>query len=85
METELASLWDTGCAWAGRVARQWLLVRLEQGIPGEMLFPSTRSAGKPWGKVAQYNAAKQVLTDAGIDSTEGAAEKRPLRLPDGWQ
>jgi integrase len=51
-------------AWAGQLLRYWLEVRAEQGIPGSMVFPSTKSTGKPWGKVAQYNAAKEVLRAA---------------------
>jgi integrase len=59
--------------WAGQLLAYWLTVRAEQGIPGEMLFPSTKSTGKPWGKVAQYNAAKEVLTSAAIDDVEGGS------------
>jgi integrase len=60
-------------AWAGQLLQFWLGVRAEQGIPGAWVFPSTRSSGKPWGKVAQYGAAKDVLRDAGIDSVEGGS------------
>jgi len=60
-------------AWAGQLLRYWLQVREEQGIPGSMVFPSTRSSGKPWGKVGQYNAAKDVLRAAGIDDVEGGS------------
>ena len=59
--------------WAGRLLRYWLEVRREQGIPGAMLFPSTKSSGKPWGKVAQYNAAKEVFAASGIDDVEGGS------------
>jgi integrase len=52
--------------WAAQLLRHWLQVRAEVGIAGEWLFPSTRS-GKPWGKVAQYQAVKGVLTGAGFD------------------
>jgi len=48
---------------AGRLLRHWMQVRAEQGIGGDWLFPSTRS-GKPWGKVAQYEAARHVLDTA---------------------
>ena len=34
---------------AGRLLYYWLDVRAEQGIPGSIVFPSTRSTGKPWG------------------------------------
>lgn len=59
-------------AWAGRILRHWLEVRREQGLAGEPLFPSTRS-GKPWGKVAQYQAAREVLEAAGIDDARGGS------------
>lgn len=59
--------------WAGQLLRYWLEVRTEQGIPGSMLFPSTKSTGKPWGKVAQYNAAKGVIQAAGVDDVEGGS------------
>jgi integrase len=58
--------------WAGQLLRYWLAVRAELEIPGDWLFPSTKT-GKPWGKVAQYNAAQQVLEDAGIDVAEGGS------------
>jgi integrase len=53
-------------AWAAQLLRHWLQVRTEAGIAGEWLFPSTHS-GKPWGKVAQYQAVKLVLGGAGFD------------------
>jgi integrase len=59
--------------WAGQLLRFWLEVRTEQQVPGVMLFPSTRGTGKPWGKVAQYNAAKAVLQAAGIDDPDGGS------------
>ena len=65
-ETPLAS-------WAGQLLRYWLVVRTEQGIPGAMLFPSTKSSGKPWGKVAQYNAAKEVILACGIAAVDGGS------------
>lgn len=58
--------------WAGRILKHWLEVRRAQQLGGEVLFPSTRS-GKPWGKVAQYQAARQVLEAAGIDDTRGGS------------
>ena len=59
--------------WAGQLLRYWLDIRLEQRVPGTMLFPSTRSSGKPWGKVAQYNAAKEVLSAAGLEDADGGS------------
>jgi integrase len=58
--------------WAGQLLRYWLSVRAELDVPGERVFPSTRT-GKPWGKVAQYNAAREVLQDAGIDVADGGS------------
>lgn len=58
--------------WAGQLLRHWLEVRAQMGIPGEHLFPSTRT-GKPWGKVAQYEACRQVLEAAGIDPVKGGS------------
>lgn len=59
-------------AWAADLLQHWLRVRESQAIPGTWLFPSTRT-GKPWGKVAQYGAAKEVLSQAGIDETTGGS------------
>jgi len=59
--------------WAGQLLRHWLLVRAGQVIPGTMLFPSTKSSGKPWGKVAQYNAAKEVIQASGIADVDGGS------------
>ena len=60
-------------AWAGQLLRFWLDVRAEQGVPGSMVFPATRGSGRPWGKVAQYQAAKEVLRAAGVDGVEGGS------------
>lgn len=53
--------------WAARLLQAWLQVRRQLEIPGDWLLPSTRT-GKPWGKVAQYQAGCAVLADAGIAS-----------------
>jgi integrase len=58
--------------WAGELLQHWLQVRAEAQILGSFLFPSTRS-GKPWSKEAQYKAAKQVLEEAGLDSSDGGS------------
>ena len=58
--------------WAGHLLRHWLDVRADMGIPGEVLFPSTRS-GKSWGKVGQFESSKEVLRLAGIDEVEGGS------------
>jgi integrase len=51
--------------WAGQLLRHWMQVRLELGILGPYLFPSTK-VGKQWNKVPQYLAAKAVLMAAGF-------------------
>lgn len=60
--------------WAGKLLRNWLDTRQAIQMAGPMLFPATRS-GRPWGKVAQYMAAKAVLVDAGLQDTEGGSFK----------
>jgi integrase len=59
-------------AWAGELLQHWITVRAETGILGDFLFPSTRS-GKPWSKESHYKSAKQVLEEAGVESTEGGS------------
>lgn len=58
--------------WAAELLQHWLSVRSGKAIFGNWLFPSTLS-GKPWGKVAQYNAARQVMQDAGLDLPGGGS------------
>jgi site-specific recombinase XerD len=60
--------------WAGQLLRYWLQTREALGLPAgcAWLFPSTRT-GKPWGKVAQYEAVKRVLADAGVEPVEGGS------------
>lgn len=58
--------------WAGRLLRRWMDTRQQLGIAGTSLFPATR-AGRPWGKVAQYNAARAVLEAAGMSDPEGGS------------
>jgi integrase len=58
--------------WAAAVLARWLAVREAQDLGGAWLLPSTRS-GKPWGKVAQYEAARRVLADAGLDADGGGS------------
>lgn len=60
--------------WAGRLLRRWLDTRCALQIAGDALFPSTRG-GRPWGKVAQYAAARAVLAAAGLPDTEGGSFK----------
>ena len=58
--------------WAAALLVHWLQLRADQHLAGDWLFPSTRS-GKPWGKVAQYGAALQVLADAGVAAGAGGS------------
>lgn len=58
--------------WAAAVLARWLAVRAAQDLGGAWLLPSTRS-GKPWGKVAQYEAARRVVADAGLDADGGGS------------
>jgi len=58
--------------WAGAVLSAWLARRQAEQLGGAWLLPSTRS-GKPWGKVAQYEAARRVLADAGLDADGGGS------------
>lgn len=60
--------------WAGRLLRTWLDTRSALQMAGTSLFPAAR-CGRPWGKVAQYAAAKAVLASAGIADTEGGSFK----------
>ncbi|MBB3182050.1 site-specific integrase [Variovorax sp. Sphag1AA] len=58
--------------WAAELLRHWLDVRSEMGIAGHFLFPSTRT-GKQWQKPSQYECARRVLAEAGLDSQEGGS------------
>lgn len=59
-------------AWAGELLKRWLVVRAEQKIPGEVMFPSTR-AGDRWGKESQYKAFRQVMQDAELELSPGGS------------
>lgn len=52
--------------WAARLLLHWLETREQRSIPGQQLFPST-ATGKPWSKVSQYLAVRQVIEAAGLD------------------
>lgn len=52
--------------WAGQVMKYWLEVREQTQIAGDYAFPSTRT-GKPLGKVAQYEATRQVMEASGLE------------------
>jgi len=59
--------------WPARLLGKWLTLRSEFSFPGSMVFPSTRSAGAPWGKVAQYEAVRKALTAAGLGQVDGGS------------
>lgn len=56
--------------WGGRVLAAWLALRATLGVPGTVLLPGTRSAGKPWGKVSHYQATAAVLQAAGLNEAD---------------
>lgn len=58
--------------WAGRLLRLWLDTRTALVFDGPLLFPAARD-GRPWSRVAQYNAAKAVLGAAGVSSADGGS------------
>jgi integrase len=58
--------------WAADVLAYWLVVRAEQQLPGNALFPATR-AGAPLGKVGQYEASVNVLAAAGLGQAAGGS------------
>jgi integrase len=58
--------------WAGRLLRLWLDTRTALMFGGIHLFPAATD-GRPWSRVAQYNAAKAVLTAAGVTSADGGS------------
>jgi integrase len=60
--------------WAARLLRAWMDTRCALQMAGPVLFPSTR-AGRSWGKVAQYGAAKAVLAAAGMPDSDGGSFK----------
>lgn len=64
--------------WAGQLLKYWLSVRAEAGLPvapsaadkdssegGPFLFPGR--SGQRWGKMAHYEAVKNVMETAGVD------------------
>jgi site-specific recombinase XerD len=61
-------------SWAGRQLGLWLRVRANQAIPGQMVFPSTRT-GKEWSKASSINAFRDVLERAGIANPAGGSFK----------
>lgn len=56
--------------WAGRQLALWMSLRRQQGIAGDLVFPSTLG-GKPWSHTACYEACKAVLSSAGMAKASG--------------
>lgn len=59
--------------WASRVLQAWIRDRDALAIPGNMLFPSTKLTGRPWGKVSHYNAVKEFLCASGVNAPDSSA------------
>jgi site-specific recombinase XerD len=59
--------------WARRAVQAWRDARAALGVPGEQCLPSTRSTGKPWGKVSHHDGVKSVLQQAGLDAQRWSA------------
>ena len=59
--------------WARRAVQTWREVRAALEVPGEQCLPSTRSTGKPWGKVSHHEGVKAVLQQAGLDAQRWSA------------
>jgi integrase len=58
--------------WARPLLTRWMQLRSELGIPGEWLFPSTKS-GKQWGKTAHFDSVAEVLDAAGLVGFKGGS------------
>lgn len=58
--------------WAQPLLAYWMQLRTEMGIPGEWLFPSTKS-GRQWGKTAQFEAVQEVFESAGLIGLKGGS------------
>ena len=58
--------------WARPLLTRWMQLRSELGIPGEWLFPSTKS-GKQWGKTAHFDSVADVLEAAGLVGFKGGS------------
>jgi site-specific recombinase XerD len=60
--------------WAGRQLHYWLTVRTEQGIPGDVVFPST-SSGRAWSHTRCFESCKAVMVAAGLPTDSGGLFK----------
>ena len=68
-----AARWVPLPGWARRAVQAWRDVRASLGVPGEQWLVSTRSTGKPWGKVSHHDGVKSVLQQAGLDAQRWSA------------
>lgn len=69
--------------WAGQVLRHWLTARADAGLPttphpdgkggsiGPFLLPGR--SGQQWGKMAHYEAIKQVMESSGVDDPDSGS------------
>ena len=58
--------------WARPLLTSWVQLRSEMGIPGDWLFPSTKS-GKQWQKTAHFDGVADVLDAAGLKGFKGGS------------
>lgn len=61
-------------AWARQLLAKWIARRNEEGIPGDVLFPSTPS-GKSLSHATCYKVCKAVLEETGLDDGNGGIFK----------
>lgn len=59
--------------WARPALQRWQALRTALAIPGPQFLPSTKSSGKPWGKVAHHGAVKATLSEAGLSAEDISA------------
>lgn len=60
--------------WAGSLLADWLAIRAEQQIAGDLVFPSTKD-GKQWSDTRCFLSCRQVLAAAGIPNHAGGVFK----------
>lgn len=58
--------------WSGRLLGSWLTVRLENRIPGDFVFPATRT-GRVWSKMGSNKAYAATLLAAGVAQPSGGS------------
>jgi hypothetical protein len=64
--------------WARPLLTAWLRMRAELEVPGDWLFPATRT-GKPWSKTAQFDGCAEVLAAAGLTGSSATGGGYKLR------